>query len=212
MAAVAAWLVTVFVFWDSDLLYPVRLAVLLLHEVSHAGAALLTGGEVRELVVTPDRGGYCDCPGGNAFLTLSSGYLGSVGWGVALGWFGTARDAPARVLITALGLLLPAVTLLYATGGLTLLLGAATGGVLLLTAWRLPTAGRRAVLLALGLTSCLYAGVDVASDVLGRAEATSDAVLLARATSVPAPVWGVVWILVAAGAGVLLARRGWRRL
>lgn len=212
MAAVVLWLVVVFLFWDSDVLYPVKLAVLLLHEISHAGAALFTGGEVRELVVTPDRGGYCDCPGGNAFLTLSSGYLGSVGWGLALGWTGTAGDARARTLLTALALGLPLATSLHAPGGLTLLLGGATGAFLLLAAWRLPSAGRRAVLLALGLTSCLYAGVDVASDVLGHPDATSDAVLLAEATAVPAPVWGVVWILVAAAGGGLLVRRGWHRL
>ena len=67
------------------------------------------------------------------------------------------------------------------------------------------------MLLVLGLTSALYALLDIRSDVLARPHLESDAVLLARFTGVPAVVWGVLWIGVALVACWYALRRWLRR-
>jgi hypothetical protein len=55
----------------------------------------------------------------------------------------------------------------------------------------------RGVLFVLGLTSALYAILDIKGDVLDRPEALSDARMLADLTGIPALVWGIAWISIA---------------
>ena len=54
----------------------------------------------------------------------------------------------------------------------------------------------RRLLLTLGLTSALYAILDIKSDVLDRPGLDSDAVRLAEVTEISARVWGGLWIAV----------------
>ena len=57
----------------------------------------------------------------------------------------------------------------------------------------------------IGLTSCIYAILDIKSDVLDRPELRSDAAMLGELTSLSPQFWGVVWIVVAIlGASVFL--------
>ena len=84
--------------WDTPLVYPLKIFVVLLHEVSHAVMAVATGGSIERIELSPLQGGACYCPGGNAFLTLSAGYLGSL----AVGWphvhaLPGAKSASARI-------------------------------------------------------------------------------------------------------------------
>jgi hypothetical protein len=54
----------------------------------------------------------------------------------------------------------------------------------------------------IGLTSCLYAVLDLKSDILDGSGRPSDASLLAEHTGLPAWLWGLLWIAVAAVASV----------
>ena len=72
----ALWL-----FWSTPIVYPVKIFVVLLHEISHAAMAVATGGTIQRIELSSLEGGACYCPGGNAFLTASAGYLGSSAWG-----------------------------------------------------------------------------------------------------------------------------------
>ena len=76
--------------WDTALIYPLKIFVVFLHEVSHAMAAVATGGSVERILLDPHQGGAAYTVGGNGFLTLSAGYLGSLLWGVLfiLAWHG----------------------------------------------------------------------------------------------------------------------------
>ena len=55
----------------------------------------------------------------------------------------------------------------------------------------------RALLLGLGLTSALYAILDIKSDVLDRPQLPSDAAMLAEMTGIPTAAWGFLWIGIA---------------
>ncbi len=187
------WLAVMWLFWWSPVIYPVKLFVVLLHEASHALMAVATGGTVQRIVVTPGQGGVCYCPGGSPFLTLSAGYLGSLGFGALILLLGRARRPKPQDSTTLIGVAVLILTALYVRNAFGILFGALFGAAVI----AMRALGRTAhvlALTALGLTSCLYALLDIKSDVLDRPYLTSDASMLADLTGVPTVVWGVLWI------------------
>ena len=80
----ATFFVGLWFMWNTSLVYPLKIFVVLLHEISHGIASVLTGGTIERITLDPRQGGACYCGGGNAFLTLSAGYLGSLLWGGAM--------------------------------------------------------------------------------------------------------------------------------
>lgn len=196
--------------WNTPVVYPLKIFVVLLHEISHAAASLATGGSVLRIELDPYQGGACYCPGGNTFLVLSAGYLGSLAWGGAM--FTAARSRRVRIdwVNTAVALLVVLITLLYVRTGFGLTFGITFGVALLWTAARASFGVNRAILLTLGLTSTLYAILDIKSDILDRPHLRSDARMLAEITGVPTVVWGVLWIGLALGFSAWLLRRAYR--
>ncbi len=57
--------------WASPLVYPIRLFVTLMHELSHAVAAIATGGQVDSIALFPGAGGLAWTRGGNPRISLS---------------------------------------------------------------------------------------------------------------------------------------------
>jgi hypothetical protein len=210
VAGLTAWLVAVWLLWWSPVIYPLKLFVVLLHETSHALMALATGGRVDRLIITADQGGICYCPGGNAFLTLSAGYLGSLLWGALILILARARKPEPRDTTTAIGALVLALTALFVRNAFGVLFGALFGAGMV----AMRGAGRTVhvlALTALGLTSCLYALLDIKSDVLDRPHLPSDAHMLAQLTGVPTVVWGILWIGIGAAVSWWLFRRALAR-
>jgi hypothetical protein len=210
LAGLTAWLLAVWLLWWSPVIYPLKLFVVLLHETSHALMAVGTGGRVDRIMITADQGGACYCPGGNAFLTLSAGYLGSLLWGAVILILAQARRPEPRNTTTAIGAAVLGLTALFVRNPFGMLFGALFGAALV----SLRRAGRTAhvlVLTALGLTSCLYALLDIKSDVLDRPHLPSDAYMLAQLTGVPTAVWGVLWIGIGAAVSWWLFRRALAR-
>ena len=185
-----------FAIWESPLLFPLKIFVVLLHEISHGLAAVLTGGAIVSIQLTADQGGLCVTRGGSRFLTLSAGYLGSLLFGSLLVLV-AARSRRDRVAVALLGIALVAVTLVFVRTLFGFAYGLAAGGALLLAAWKLPEAVSDAILKVLGAVSCLYAVWDIASDVLLRDVPGSDASALGRLTGIPGSLWGILWMGVA---------------
>ena len=207
----AAYFSTIWFLWDTPAVYPLKVFVVLLHEVSHAMTALATGGTVERIVLDPNQGGACYCPGGNAFLTLSAGYLGSLAWGGLLISAGQMKRINSRWVTAAVGLLVIGLTLAYVRSAFGFWFGLAFGAVLLLGALRLTSGVNQMILLTLGLTSCLYAILDIKSDVLDRPELRSDAAMLGDLTGIHTLVWGVLWIAIAVVASAWLFQWSYRR-
>ena len=179
--------------WDTFVVYPFRLFVVFLHEISHGLGAVVTGGEIVSIGLGFDEGGVCLTRGGSRFVVLNAGYLGSLLWGAFFLVLG-AKRRQARSVIGAVGLFALVVTLLYVRTWFGFFYGLAAGLALVAVASRLKPVVSEVLLATLGATSCLYAVWDVASDVLLRTVAQSDASALARLTGVPALLWGVLWI------------------
>ncbi len=181
------------VLWDSFVVYPFRIFVVFLHEISHGLAAVLTGGAIESIGLSFDEGGVCRTRGGSAFLILSAGYLGSLLWGATFLVLGERRTR-SRTVIAAIGAFTLVVTLLYVRTLFGFAYGFAAGLALLAVAQKLRPAVSEILLAAIGATSALYAVWDIASDVLFRQSSQSDAAALAQITGIPAIVWGVAWI------------------
>ncbi len=204
--AVLLWL------WDTPVLYPLKIFVVMLHEISHGAVAVATGGTIEHIQLDPRQGGACYCPGGNAFLTLSAGYLGSLAWGLfLLAAAGARHFPPPSVVLAAAGAAVVVLTLFYVDGSFGVAFGLAFGAALMLAAWMLGPRTQRPILMTLGLTSCVYAILDIKSDVLDRPELRSDARMLAEYTGISTVTWGVLWITVAALVSFLALRRAYQR-
>lgn len=91
-ATLLAFVVTAGLAWGSPFGAPFRLLVVLFHELGHAGAALLTGGEVLEIAVRLDESGHALTRGGWELGVLNAGYLGAQA--IGLGLVGLGRALP----------------------------------------------------------------------------------------------------------------------
>lgn len=203
--AVIVTVIAAFFLWETRLLLPIKIFVVFLHELSHGLAAILTGGSVERLILLDDEGGLAFTRGGNRFLILSAGYLGSALWGTLLMRLAWARPVVRRVAIQGIAGLLALALLLYIRDVRTL----AYVTVFILGLWAVARWGdsrfHLATLWLLGSFSSLYAILDIGTDVLlqgpfagiplldGGNTFTNDATLLASVTFVPAFVWGLLW-------------------
>ncbi|MCL4808756.1 MAG: M50 family metallopeptidase [Thermoanaerobaculia bacterium] len=185
----------VYVFWSTVFVWPLRVFVVLLHEVSHGLAAVLTGGRIVSIELSPLEGGLCTTAGGWPFVIASAGYLGSAFFGalfLVLGFRGRPRTH--RTVTGVLGAALVLLTLVYVRSAFGFAYGLVAGALLLAVARWLPEGASSFVLRLLGVTSLLYAPWDITSDLILRSIPASDAGALARMTGIPALAWGVLWL------------------
>ena len=192
--------------FDSIVVYPFRLFVVFLHEVGHGTAAVLTGGRIVSIGISPDEGGVCVTRGGIRFVVLNAGYLGSLLFGALFLVLG-ARRRSAALGVGAIGGFTVAAALVYVRTWFGFVYTLVAGLVLLIVALKLRPAASEWLLAAIGSMSMLYAVADIASDVIFRHSEASDAAALARLTGVPALVWGLVWIGVSLGVLAAVVRK-----
>jgi hypothetical protein len=206
----AVFFIGLWLLWETPVVYPLKIFVVLLHEVSHAMVAVATGGSIDRITLDPFQGGACHCPGGNAFLTLSAGYLGSLVWGGLMLSAARKSRIKSEWVNGLIGALVVGLTLLYVRNGFGFAFGILFGLAMIAVSRKLGDGVNRPLLLTLGLTSALYAILDIKSDVLDRPEVRSDAYMLAELTGVPTVVWGVLWIAAALAFSFWLLRRAYR--
>ncbi len=197
MAGFGLYFAALWLLWDTPFAYPIRVFVVFLHEISHGLAAVATGGSIRRIELSPLLGGACHCPGGNAFLTLSAGYLGSLGWGALLLEAGRRAGRKADRVTHLVGAAVLILTVLFVRGWFGIAFGVLFGAGLIVAARSLSWKANRVLLAGLGLTSALYAILDIKVDVLDRPHLRSDAAMLADLTGIPTIAWGVLWIGIA---------------
>jgi hypothetical protein len=203
LAGFAVYFGILWFLWNTPFVYPLKIFVVLLHEISHGFVAVATGGSIERILISADQGGVCQCPGGNAFLTLSAGYLGSLLFGAAILWAARGKGRVPQIASAVIGLMVVIVTVLYVRSWFGLLFGVAFGGALILAGKEMEPEANSMLLTALGLTSCLYAILDIKSDILDRPDVLSDARMLAEMTGIPTLFWGILWI------GLALAISAW---
>jgi hypothetical protein len=164
--------------------------------MSHGVAALVTGGSIVEIQVTPGAGGLCITRGGWPIVIYSAGYVGSMVWGGVLLVL-VSRTRFDRLVAGAAGGVLVVVTLVWVRpilgGGFVF--GCAAGLALAASGIWLPEYVNEFILKVVGLTSCLFAFVDVKALFTHDASHVSDATLLAERTWLPAWAWAAIWMV-----------------
>jgi hypothetical protein len=195
LAISIAIVVAIFFLWNTVFLYPLKLLVVFFHESSHAIATILTGGKVIAFEVVPQAGGHVISSGGNRFITLTSGYLGSLLWGILIFSMAVSSNLD-RTVMAILGALLITITALLGSNTFVLLFGIATGITMLLSAKFLSAKINDFLLRIIGLTSMLYVPLDIYSDTIARSHLRSDAYMLAEEFGGATIIWGGIWLFI----------------
>lgn len=184
--------------WETPVVYPLKIFVVLLHEVSHAIAVWATGGTVDRITLDPYQGGATYFTGGNSIVAMNAGYLGSLFWGALM--FRAANQPRVRTdwANMAIGVTVILLTIFFVRSGFGVLFGIVFGAALVTASRRIGKRWNRRLLLTLGLTSSLYAILDIKDDILDRPHIQSDAWMLAESTGIGnATMWGALWIFIA---------------
>ena len=185
--------------WNTILLYPLKLLVVLMHETSHAIAALVTGGSVERIAINVMQGGITYTQGGSRFVILSAGYIGSSLIGALLLW-ASARKPWKEYLAEVFGVLIIIETILWVRDIFTLAFAILMGFFCMLLGTKIKGVLEKVFIQWTGAICCLYAVYDIFSDILTlriAGQEKNDAQMLAELTHIPAFAWGAIWIAVA---------------
>lgn len=188
-------IIAVFALWQTPLLIPLKILIVFLHEISHAAMTLVTGGDVLKLTLSADQGGSVLSRGGNRFLTLSAGYLGSLVIGMLL-LFAALRTHADRGLMLAFGVMMLLVAVFYVRGSFAFAFCIGSGIVMIAIARFLPREVNDLILRIIGLTSMVYVPYDIFSDTIARSALRSDARMLAEEFGGATIMWGGIWLAI----------------
>jgi len=183
-------------FWNTPFMYPVKIFTVILHELGHGLAAVISGGGIERIEISPQIGGVCYTRGGSQILIVSAGYLGSLIAGCAIMLI-AARTSFDRILSFSIGLGLITLVIFYIRTGFGIWFGLLMGVALMVVARYASNAINEIVMLFFGFTSALYAVIDIKEDLISRTVPGSDAYALSKIIPLPPVVWGVLWIALA---------------
>jgi len=159
----------------------------------------LTGGQVVSIQIFPEEGGLTTTRGGWPFVILSAGYLGSMLAGGVLLYLSSYRRRGRALMIMLAGLIALS-TLLFFRNFFGVIYGLLAAAAMLFSAYRLPTTVNFYILRFIAIASCLYAVLDIRSDLFTLAPTGSgivnDAVTLNRFTGIPSIIWAVLWMII----------------
>lgn len=190
------------VLWDTPVIYPIKLFVVMLHEMSHGVMAEVFGGDIVKIQIDYRIGGYCQYTVPNSFIgrlmIASAGYLGSLLWGVVI-LVAAIRTDQDRKISLIIGLVLLGLSwFVIKTGetfGIVMTLGFAL--FMLISFKYLSNTFHDYFLKFIGLVSCLYVVIDIKSDLIDRSGVGSDADAIAEMTGISSLIVGVIWFLIA---------------
>lgn len=190
-----AILVVIFILWPYPVFDPLKILIVFFHESAHAVATILTGGEIKEFVVVAEQGGHVLSIGGNRFITLSAGYLGSLIIGVLIYLIAMSSHWDRRLMAT-LGISIGLFSLFYGSNLYVIVYGSVVCAVMLICARFLSLEINDFLLRLIGLTSMMYVPLDIYSDTIERSHLRSDAAMLADEFGGTTIIWGGIWIII----------------
>lgn len=188
-------LIAIILVWPYPIFDPLKILIVFFHESSHALATLITGGDVVEFVVVAEQGGHVLSMGGNRFITLSAGYLGSLFIGVSIYLIAMSSHWDRR-LMALLGISIGLMSVIYGSNLYVILYGSIVCIAMLLSARYLSLDINDFLLRVIGLTSMMYVPIDIYSDTIERSHLRSDAAMLADEFGGTTVIWGAVWIAI----------------
>jgi len=203
-------LILSFFLWNTFLIYPIKLFVVLTHEMSHGIFAILSGGKLHSLLITSSLGGECRTIGGNKFIIASAGYLGSLLFGVLL-FISGYQVKFRKVFSIALAILLILFAANYLEGGFGRISAILFTIIFILFPIYFPQIINAYLYKILGIISMAYVAIDIKEDIFTNVYRPSDAQFIAEITSISPNVWGSLWMLISLTTIFFLLRWGYNK-
>ncbi|CAG9473150.1 peptidase, putative [Plasmodium vivax] len=190
-------------FWKCKILEPFKLLTVFLHEFSHASACWLTGGRVKSIEVNRNHGGCTNTIGGNKFLILPAGYIGSCFYGM---FFILMAYINKWTLITSAAFLcfLLLIVLIFYANNFFLRLLCVLFLTLTISVWVLCVHFKedvqywplKIIMTFIGVLNEIYSMVDIIEDLITRSVPESDAYKYAELTKCNSKFCGALWFVV----------------
>ena len=149
-----------FFLWNTVLVFPIKLFVVFLHEASHAITILITGGTISEISLGFDLGGKITAESGNDILIASSGYLGSLFFGLLI-YLVAEMQKPRRYVYLSLALLFLIIIFISTPTLEFILIGLFTIGLLVVFGFFVRIRLVKIIVKAISLVSAIYVLIDV---------------------------------------------------
>ena len=204
-AVIVLWL------WDTPVVKPFRVFMVMIHEMCHGAAAIVTGGEVVEVRTHWGESGRTLTRGGIFAVISSAGYVGSAFLGAFVIYAGSWAFLQ-RVVLAGIGCASLGITLMYTpVMGIDFAVGSISGVLLLMVAARSARLTRW-ISAWLGVMLCLYSLYDFRTDLWMHPEQT-DAGILARHWGLSVLTYPIafVWVVLSVTAMLLAMRAVGRR-
>ncbi len=184
-------------FWDLSALLPVRILSDLMYECGKALTAVLTGGRVVSVSADIQSGFHFTLQNGHSGLSVAAGYIGAmILGGVVFLLSSVFRFDKLFTMIIGVGLV--ALSLIFASGGSSLIYAVIFGVALFLVGFLLPGFINDLVLKYIGLLGVFYFIFDIRGDLILPSGHVSE---ISRIASVW-PGSSTVWALVFGGAAL----------
>lgn len=192
-------------------LYPVRLFVTLIHEACHAMAAVLTGGSVHLIAISPNGNGLTQTLGGLMTIVYPAGYIGTAITGAAA-LMACRRAGTGSRMLVVMAICTGVVTLLWVRNGFGLASGALVAASLWFLAARLgrDAADFVAAFLAVQLSLNALGDVRVLLWLTAATNAPNDAVFMTEQFGMWPWFWAVAWSVVSGALLVGALRSFWK--
>lgn len=193
-------------FWESPLVYPIKLFIVLLHELNHVIATILTGGTVTSVGFYFDLSGITNTQGGNLIIIALSGYLGSLLLGYLL--YSSSSNIKLQYwLCTLLGIVIILISVNLMVGGIQIFISLLIG-IIFISIPRIFNKNLSFILLRIiGLTSLFYIVVDIKQDLLTSSLRETDTQVIEYLTRIPSFLSGSVIFLIALGIAYVLIKK-----
>lgn len=192
----------VIVFWNTILVYPIKLFVVMLHEMSHGLMAIAFGGKIIAIQIDPQIGGYCQFQMAfsfwGTFMTGSAGYLGSLFWGSLILVLAVKLERDKYISLV-IGIVLLGLSYFVVQSGEFFGTAMTAGlGIFMLISFRyFGSLFHDLWLKFLGITSCAYVILDIKDDLIDRSNVGSDADGIAELIGQSSLFVGIIWMLIA---------------
>ncbi|MEM7231757.1 MAG: M50 family metallopeptidase, partial [Planctomycetota bacterium] len=186
-----------FNYWSSPVVHPVKMIVVLFHEMSHGLMALVTGGKILSIEITPDEGGACETEGGAPLLIVSAGYLGSMLFGGAILYLSRFRQQ-VPLVFGMLSLIVGSAIITVMGDTYSQRFAATVAAVFVIAGFLVPAFFGSVCLRAIGTVCCVYSIFDIYWDVLadrGTHALQNDAVVFSSLSGVDARTVGMFWLV-----------------
>ena len=182
-----------------NLTHPFKIFATFIHEISHAIATVITGGEItsHSLTVRWDGSGEVYHSGGWNFIIGSAGYIGSTLFGCIMMLLAKSRKM-AKPVLAAAGLLVLGFTLVYGATFGTYVMGIIGAASLFAV---VALASKRAAyyfMSFLSVQTILNAVYDI-KVLFGPHIGDSDAEILAKIYPIAPFIWSSAWLLISGG-------------